>query len=193
MDKIRICFLFCIIALNVAHAQKIALKNNIFWDATGTVNLGMEYAFTKKLSAELTVNYNGWALNDPQMYKHTLLKPEIRYWFREAFNEHFVGVHFVYGNFNIERMSLPMFGFQRKYLYKEGMAYGGGASYGYNIYLSPRMNLELSLGMGYLVLKYKKYEYDKYPPADDAPEHPFLARSYIGPTQIGVTFVYLLK
>ncbi|MDR0537540.1 MAG: DUF3575 domain-containing protein [Tannerellaceae bacterium] len=192
MNKLCISFLFCIASICTASAQKLAVKSNILYDATGTVNLGAEYAITKNISASISANYNGWTLKKPMVWKHILVQPEARYWLREVFNEHFAGLHFIYTNFNIERLALPMFGFQRKYLYQEGTAYGGGISYGYHLYLTPRMNIEFSLGMGYLNLTYKKYEYTKYPqPAGEEPAG-LLGRSYVGPTQISLTFVYII-
>ena len=204
MNKIYFSFLFCILISCTIHAQKIAVKSNLLYDATGTVNLGGEYAINKMLSASLSFNYNGWALTEPQMWKHMLVQPEVRYWLRESFNEHYVGAHLIYAMFDVERLSVPLFGFTRQKLYTDGTAYGGGISYGYHLYLAPRMNLEFSLGVGFLNLKYKKSAYSDYPPpigpesnagkaAPDLSAYPFLTRSYVGPTQLGITFVYILK
>jgi hypothetical protein len=141
---------------------------------------------------------------EPQMWKHLLVQPEARYWIREVYNEHYIGLHGIYSTFDFSYMSLPFFGFTRNWHYMEGTAMGGGLSYGYNIYLTPRMNLELSLGGGFLNLKYKKFTHDYVPqPADgtrmsDNPNEPayldakYITRSYIGPTMIGITFVYII-
>ncbi|MDR1344270.1 MAG: DUF3575 domain-containing protein [Tannerellaceae bacterium] len=187
MGKLWVSFLFFIFTALSVYSQQIAIKSNIIYDATGTVNIGGEYAVNKTFSVSLSANYNGWVLKEPYAWKHYLVQPELRYWFRESFNEHFVGAHFIYTGFDVERMSLPFFGFTRRHLYNNGTAYGGGLSYGYHLYLTPRLNLEFSLGVGYLNLTYNKSLYTK-------PEIPeLLTRSYIGPTQIGISVVYIIN
>jgi hypothetical protein len=202
MNKLCFSVLFCILTIGSVCAQKIAVKTNVVYDATGTVNIGGEYAINKMLSASLSLNYNGWAFkasrSDHDMaWKHILVQPEVRYWLRESFNEHFVGVHALYTTFDVERIAFPLFGFSRKNLYKDGSAYGGGLSYGYHFYLTPRINLEFSLGVGYLMFKYKKYEWAKYDQwkagtLEADPGLP-LTRSYFGPTQVGISVVYLIN
>jgi hypothetical protein len=195
----------------------MAAKSNLLYDATGTVNIGGEYAINKTFTASLSLNYNGWAIAPPQAWKHFLVQPEFRYWLRESFNEHFIGAHLVYAGYDVERMSLPFFGFTRRNLYVDGTAYGGGISYGYQLYLTPHLNVEFSLGVGFMQLKYYRFDYkagaealpdvgnaDKYHSvnglyynkkalnAEGKLVNPWM-RSYIGPTQIGITLVYIIN
>jgi long-subunit fatty acid transport protein len=193
MNKIFFSLLLCILTISAVYSQKIAVKSNVLYDATGTINVGGEYAINKKMSANLSVNYNGWALKEPQMWKHIMVQPEFRYWLRETYNEHYAGVHLIYSTFDIERMSLPIFGFDRRHLYKDGTAYGAGVSYGYQLYLTPRLNLEFSIGVGFMNLKYKKYVWNEYPPNPSDSPIPVLTRNYIGPTQVGVSVVYIIN
>ncbi|GHT29101.1 hypothetical protein AGMMS49574_04850 [Bacteroidia bacterium] len=193
MNKIFFSLLLCILTVSTVYSQKIAVKSNVLYDATGTINVGGEYAINKKMSANLSVNYNGWALKEPQMWKHIMVQPEFRYWLRETYNEHYAGLHLIYSTFDIERMSLPLFGFDRKHLYRDGTAYGAGVSYGYQLYLTPRLNLEFSLGVGFMNLKYKKYVWTEYPPKDATIKIPVLTRNYIGPTQVGISVVYIIN
>ncbi|MDR1356809.1 MAG: DUF3575 domain-containing protein [Tannerellaceae bacterium] len=187
MGKLWVSFLFFVFTTFSVYSQQIAIKSNLVFDATGTLNVGGEYAINKTFSVSLSANYNGWVLQKPHAWKHYLVQPEVRYWFRESFNEHFIGVHGLYLGFDVERMSLPFFGFTRRYLYKGGTAYGGGLSYGYHLYLTPRLNLEFSLGVGYMSLKYSKSLYTKPEQSE------LLTRNYIGPTQIGVSVVYIIN
>jgi hypothetical protein len=187
------CFnllLFCIFT-TTSYAQQIAVKSNLVYDATGTANLGAEYAINKKISVSLSGNYNGWTIQKPQSWQHYLVQPEVRYWLREPFNEHYFGLHGIYAGFDVHRMTLPFFGFTRRNLYTDGTAYGGGLSYGYHLYLTPHLNLEFSLGVGFLQLKYYKYLYTEDMSVKDDVHH--LMRSYIGPTQIGISLVYIIN
>ncbi|MDR1645256.1 MAG: DUF3575 domain-containing protein [Tannerellaceae bacterium] len=187
MSKLWVSLLFLIFTAFAAYSQHIAIKSNLVYDATGTINIGGEYAINKAFSINLSGNYNGWMLQKPHMWKHYLVQPEVRYWLRESFNEHYLGAHFLYAGFDIERMTLPFFGFTRKHLYTNGTAYGGGFSYGYHLYLTPRLNLEFALGVGFLKLTYDKALYSS-PASSDR-----LTRNYIGPTQIGVSVVYIIN
>jgi hypothetical protein len=187
MSKMWVGLLFLIFTTFAAYSQRIAIKSNLAYDATGTVNIGGEYAINRNLSVNLSANYNGWMLKKPYAWKHYMVQPEFRYWLRESFNEHYVGAHLMYVGFDVERMSLPFFGFLRRNLYTNGTAYGGGVSYGYHLYLTPRLNLEFSLGVGFLNLTYDKTEYSK------PTVHERLTRNYIGPTQIGISVVYIIN
>lgn len=190
MNKKCFSLLFWVFTLFSAYSQQIAIKNNLVYDATGTLNIGGEYAINKTFSVSLSANYNDWVLQKPYAWKHYLVQPEFRYWLRETFNEHYVGAHLMYVGFNVERMSLPFFGFARRNLYQDGTAWGGGVSYGYHLYLTPRLNLEFSLGVGFLQLKYYKFDY-KETQVKDETHH--LMRNYVGPTQINVSVVYIIN
>lgn len=41
-------------------AQKIALKSNLLYDATTTMNLGLEFGLARKWTLDVPVNYNPW-------------------------------------------------------------------------------------------------------------------------------------
>lgn len=191
MNKMWVSLLFFIFTALAVHSQQIAIKSNLVYDATGTINIAGEYAINKTISANLSLNYNGWMLMEPYSWKHYMIQPEFRYWLREAFNGHYVGVHGTYVGFDVERMSLPLFGFMRRSLYNNGVAYGGGLSYGYSLYLTPRLNLEFSIGAGFLKLTYDKIE--DYKTRLDAETVVPMTRNYVGPTQIGISVVYIIN
>ena len=55
---ILLSFLFCGSAF--VKAQNVALKSNILYDASGTVNLGAEVGLAPKWTLDVSGNYNGW-------------------------------------------------------------------------------------------------------------------------------------
>lgn len=61
-----------------AGAQKAALKTNIFYDATATLNGGVEVKFAPKWTGDLSANLNAWTIKDHR-WKHWLVQPEARY------------------------------------------------------------------------------------------------------------------
>ncbi|MDR0995902.1 MAG: DUF3575 domain-containing protein, partial [Tannerella sp.] len=43
MNKIGLGFLLCIFAIAPVNAQRLAVKSNLLYDLTGTLNVGGEY------------------------------------------------------------------------------------------------------------------------------------------------------
>ena len=79
----------------------IGIKSNISYWATATFNLGAEVYLARHWTLELEAGLNPFSgKNDDGSYgrslKHLRLHPELRYWFCETFNGHFLGVHTTY-------------------------------------------------------------------------------------------------
>ena len=99
MKKILVCILFILGLLSVeSKAQKVAVKSNLLYDATTTMNLGLEVALARKWTLDIPVNYNPWKFDDARL-KHWGIQPELRYWFCESFNRTFIGLHAHYADF----------------------------------------------------------------------------------------------
>ncbi|MDR1880920.1 MAG: DUF3575 domain-containing protein [Tannerellaceae bacterium] len=186
MKKIRLTLIFTVCAILTGYTQKAAIKTNLAYDATATVNVGAEFAVSRKLSVDLSGNYNGWDVVEQKSWQHWMIQPEVRYWTHETFNGHFFGVHGIYANYSISRLDLPIFDMKRSCAY-DGLAYGAGLSYGYHIYVTPRLNIELTAGVGFL-----HFEYDKTNPVTKESENGRYARSYFGPTKVGLSIVYII-
>lgn len=177
--KLSIKIGLCCIALAVAgalHAQDIALKTNTLYWLTTTTNASVEFALKPKWTLELSAAYNPWTFKDDKKMRFWLAQPEVKYWFCEKFEGHFVGIHLhgaqFFGGFNDKRY--------------DGYLAGGGISYGYDWILSPHWNLELELGVGYARLWYK-----------ESPRIPCMKcyedkhKNYFGPTRAALSFVYI--
>ena len=82
-------------------AQKIAVKSNLLYDATTTMNLGLEFGLARKWTLDIPVNYNPWKPDNGRRLRHWGVQPEVRYWFCESFNRTFVGLHGHYADFNV--------------------------------------------------------------------------------------------
>ena len=69
----RILFLvLLLVATTGVYGQKFAVKSNLLYDATATINLGVEVGLAKKWSLDLSGNYNGWKFGDEARMKHWL-------------------------------------------------------------------------------------------------------------------------
>lgn len=75
MKKILVCILF-ILGLFPAEskAQKIAVKSNLLYDATTTMNLGLEVALVRRWTLDIPVNYNPWKFDETRL-KHWGIQP----------------------------------------------------------------------------------------------------------------------
>ena len=98
--KLYAIMIFVLLCTEV-HCQKVAIKSNLLYDVTATVNAGIEVGLAPKWTFDLSANYNGWTFSHERKWKHWLLQPEGRYWFCDRFAGHFVGVHALGGQYNI--------------------------------------------------------------------------------------------
>lgn len=167
----------------------LAVKTNLLYDLTTTINFGSEAYLSDYLSLDLSVSWNPWEFSDNKKFKHVLVQPELRYWIYEPFNGHFLGVHLLYSNFNIGNLGLPLniLPGLKDYRYR-GNAYGLGFSYGYQWILSPGWNLEATFGFGYMYMDYTRYEC-KTCGKKIANE----SKHYFGPTKAGISLIYIIK
>ena len=131
MGKTALWFLVAALIVSVSGqklvAQEMALKSNLLYDATTTINLGYEVALNHKTTLDIWVNYNPWSLGKKWVglyenklspsspsaserdakLKHLAIQPELRFWTCEKFNGHFFGVHLHGGTFNVGALKLP--------------------------------------------------------------------------------------
>lgn len=194
---IVVTLLASVAALN---AQKIGLKTNALYWATTTPNLGMEFAISDRFTFEVEGGYNPWTLcpDVNRKAKHFLVSPELRYWFCEAFNGHFIGINGNYTQFNAggihvanafyKTTSKGYFIDELQNSRLEGWAAGGGLTYGYAYPISRRWNMELTLGVGYWYTEYDKYESKTCGLFQESG-----IRKVVGPTSLGISFIYLIK
>ena len=67
----KVLFLFLLLAgMTNVYGQKFAVKSNLLYDATATINLGVEMGLSKKWTLDLSGNYNGWKFGDDMRWKH---------------------------------------------------------------------------------------------------------------------------
>lgn len=86
-----IAIMLAVMTPRIALAQSIAVKSNVLYDLTGTLNLGGEIRCDDTHSFNLSVNYNPWNLGENKKMKHILIQPEYRWWLNETFIGSFSG------------------------------------------------------------------------------------------------------
>lgn len=184
---IGVTLLMCVFTAN---AQKVAVKSNIPYWATGiSPNAALEFTLGKKATLELGGGFNLWTFENNKKVKHWLAQPELRYWFCESFNGHFIGIHAHGVQYNVGGWDIPLGRLKtfKEHRY-EGYLYGAGLSYGYQWVLSPRWNFELSLGGGFA-----RIHYDKYPCVTCGAKVDEGDQNYLGVTKAAISLIYMVR
>ena len=191
-------FNFCV----ASNARKFAVKTNSLYLATATPNVGVEAAIGERWTVEIEGGYNPWTLDkDTNMkIKHWLVSPELRYWFCNSFQGHFVGINGNYTQFNIGGLPVampPVFislgkgGSSTPDLQKsriQGWAVGAGLTYGYAFPIARRWNIEFTAGLGWWYAVFDQYESRKCGLFQET-----VHKHALGPTSLGISFIYMIR
>ena len=112
LQRLGALMLASILCLDL-NAQHAAVKTNLLYDATLTPNLGVELGLGRKSTMQVLYGLNLWKhpLNNDKMWKHWQLLGEYRWWPCSKFNGHFIGVHAMGGEFDMQkvRFKLPFY------------------------------------------------------------------------------------
>ncbi len=197
--KKSIFFLFLLFSLQ-ALSQKVAIKNNLVYDALLTPNLSLEFSLGEKWTLDTQVGMNFFFYESDasanryktKKWSHWLVQPEVRYWTCERFNGWFFGLHAHGGQMNVSGISIP-FILQNKHKEMkahryEGYFYGGGISAGYHWILSDRFSFESALGIGYA-----RVIYDRFRCTACGQRTGKGNADYFGPTKACLSIIYMLK
>lgn len=192
MNRFFLLLIGIVCGIPYVHSQNVALKSNLLYDATSTINLGVEIGLTPRISIDLSGNLNPWMWDKRTNSKiqHILVQPELRYWLCERFKGHFFGAHLHWSNYNVGAVNLP-FGLTEdtwaKYRYR-GNLYGGGVGYGYQWVFRRRWAVEGEIGVGYAFMKYNKYGCKRCGEYLGTQKH-----HYVGLTKAAVSLIYFIK
>ena len=164
----------------------IALRTNLLYDAGLIPTIGAEFDLGKLWS--IGFDYNGtWFYSvSRHRYWQTIggYLTLRRYLKADEEGRPFMGHHFgVYGQLLTFDIEFGDKGWQGAY-----PNWGGGIEYGYSAWLSNRLNIDFSIGVGYLRLKYKEYD----PDGDSFKWRGTYRRNWWGPTKAEVSLKWLL-
>lgn len=136
-------------------AAVFSLRNNLAYDATGTLNLSLEFALGSHASLGGTLGFKSWDRfffwdHAPALvtkWRHLAVVPEFRYYPGEVSRGHFFGVNLLYLHYNLAALDFP-FGLYATLSDKriQGDLFGGGLFYGYAFPLGRHWRLEALIG-----------------------------------------------
>ncbi len=189
----RICAAALVLSLTGlgARAQEVALKSNLLYDATATVNAGIEIGLAPRWTLDVSGNLNAWDMSGGKKWKHWLAQPEARYWFCDRFSGHFVAVHALGGQYNFGGWKGPNFlGSDLRKLKDsryQGWFIGAGIAYGYTWILGRHWNMEGEIGIGYAYTRFDRFECDGCGRKVETDK----PHNYVGPTKAAINLVYV--
>ncbi len=186
MRNCILILLFCILPV-AAISQNVSVKTNVIYDATASINAGVEFSVGRKMTVDLSGNYNAWNFSGNKKWRHILVQPELRYWLCEKMNGHFFGVHAHWMKFNIGNVKMP-FGLWKETAHNrfQGDLWGGGLTYGYAFLITEHINVEALVGVGY-----GRVIFDKYPGGNCGTVILSDKKDYFGPTKLALNLVYV--
>ena len=162
----------------------MAVKTNLLYDALVLPNLGLEFYLGRGWSVAGNWMYT-WLKSDRRHRYHRIYGGdlEVRRWLsygRKPLTGHHIGVYGQLLTYDLEWGGRGYLG--------DRWSYGGGLSYGYSAPIGRRLNLDFSIGVGYLGGEY--YEY--VPQGDCYLWQATKQRRWFGPTKAEVSLVWLL-
>jgi len=141
-----------------------ALKSNLLYDAVSWLNFSVEVPVGDRFSVLYYHQFPWWRwgkANNEYCMRFLSIGGEGRWWFkpmpraktarrikRDRLMGHFVGLYAESGKYDFER--------KRDVCY-QGEFWSAGLSYGYAMPIGKRLNLELSVSMGYASIAYRGY------------------------------------
>ena len=174
------------------YLPRFALKTNLLYGATTSMNIGAEFFLNRYLTMDVSLGWNPFIYRNDRKFAHWMIQPTLRYWIREPFNGHFFGLSLMYCNFNVSGIQVPYnalgaFPNMRNHRFR-GDAYSVSIQYGHQWLLSPRWAVEASINVGYMFLDYRKYQ-SGWCGLRLGSE----TRHYFGPTNAGITLIYMFR
>lgn len=172
----------------------MSLGTNMLYDALLLPNIGIEFYLGKHWSVNADWIYGWWSNKKHHRYWRAYGGDiGVRYWLgraasRKPLTGHHIGVYAQMMLYDFE------FGGKGQMCGKPGgniwekSNYGGGFEYGYSLPVGRRLNIDFSLGIGYI-----GGEYYEYKPEDD--HYVWLntkKRRWFGPTKVQISLIWLL-
>jgi hypothetical protein len=164
----------------------IGIKTNMLYDAAAVPNLGIDIYLGKRWSIDGNWMYSWWKCDHRHRYWRTYGGDiAVRKWFgKKAAQKPLTGHHIgLYG-----QIVTYDFEWQGRGYLGDRWTYGGGLEYGYSAPIAKRLNIDFTLGLGYLRGQYKEYL-----PIDKCYVWQVTKmRNWFGPTKLEVSLVWLI-
>lgn len=170
------------------------IRTNMLYDALLIPNIGAEFYLGKNWSAVANWMYGWWKTDRSHWYWRAYGGDiALRKWFGRTSKEkpltgHHIGIYGQIFTYDIETGSRGYMGGKPGGTLWNKMNYAAGVEYGYSFPVARRVNIELSLGMGYWGGTYHEYK-----PEDSCYVwQSTKQRHWFGPTKAEMSLVWLI-
>lgn len=168
----------------VEHRFYMSARTNMLYDALLVPNVGFDVHLYRNWSLAVNWHYAWWDIRSSDLWWRTYGGDiEFRKWFgRKSQDKPLTGHHIgPYAQIVTYDFALGNSGYV-----SDKWNYAVGVSYGYSLPISKRLNIDFSMGVGYMW-----GEYNKYVPVDDCYVwQASKSRRWIGPTKAEITLVW---
>lgn len=172
----------------------MSLKTNMLYDALALPTAGAEFYVGKNWSVGLNWTYGWWSKNSSHRYWRAYGGDiNVRRWLGSKAAEkpltgHHLGVYFGVVTYDFEFGGKGyMGGLPHKALWNR-CNYMGGIEYGYSLPIGRRLNIDFTIGLGFLGGKYLEYE----PKGNQYVWQKTMNMHWFGPTKVEVSLVWLI-
>lgn len=167
MNLVKNIFVFVVMLISLMSsqrvaAQKVALRNNLLYDATLTPNLGADIRLDSIWTVGAIVGLNAWDIDKDKnkKWRHLLIEPNVRRWLnRSPFSKSYLEGDLIYSHFNVGNTTIPFSLYdavKEKRLQGDLFALGGKFGYSWILARTWRVEAEAGLAIGYAW--FKEYE-----------------------------------
>ena len=140
---------------------KVALRNNLLYDATLSPNLGIDLRVSPKMTVGLLAGFNAWDIDKEKnkKWRHMLFSLRARRYNDSIFHKGYFEGDLIYSHFNVGNTKIP-FGLYSavKDRRLQGDLVALGAKYGYSWILSRTWRLEAEAGVAVGYAWFKEYD-----------------------------------
>lgn len=172
----------------------MAAKTNMLFDAALVPNLGAEFYLGKNISLYCEWMYAWWDNNPHHRYWRIYGGDlGLRWWFGRKANEkpltgHHLGIYGGILTFDFEIGDTGYLGGKPGGTLWDRWLLNTGIEYGYSLPIAKRLNIDFSIGLGYMGGNYIKY----YPFDNDYYFDKEYKMQYFGPTKAEISLVWLI-
>lgn len=170
------------------------ISTNMLYDAAAIPNIGVEFYLGRSWSIGANWMYAWWKTDRSHWYWRTYGGDiYVRRWFGKASKEkpltgHHAGIYAQTLTFDFETGGRGYIGGEPGGSLWDRAMWGGGVEYGYSLPIARRLNLDFTIGIGYLGGRYYEYK-----PIDNCYVWQATKRlHWFGPTKAEVSLVWLI-
>lgn len=190
--KLRLILALPLLALTLlmdAGEERLNVKTNLLYDLTSTLNIGMERRVAPRFSVDLSGNYNPWTLGGGMKIRHWVLQPELRWWPKFPMRGHFIAVHALGGEFNLDKAELLYNQYPAMRTHRfAGWGAGIGIGCGYRYDFSQHIAMEAEVGVGAIYAQWDRYSCGKC-----GERLSNGSGVYVGPTKLALNLIYSIS